>query len=114
MLRDFLVAAELDVIGVFGYSDEDGTEAAGLDGQLSPEEIERRRQDVADLADELIAQRADSRVGSTVEVLVEEFDAADGGGPVGRAEHQGPEVDGSTSARRGSAPSRWVSWYAPA
>ena len=97
VLRDFLVAAELDVIGVFGYSDEDGTEAAGLDGQLSPGEVERRRQDVADLAEELIAQRAESRVGSAVEVMVDELEPADGGGPVGRAEHQGPEVDGSTA-----------------
>ena len=32
----------LDAIGVFGYSDEDGTEAAGLDGQLSADEIEAR------------------------------------------------------------------------
>ena len=31
-----------------------------------------------------------------MEALVEQFDAADGGAPVGRAEHQGPEVDGST------------------
>jgi ribosomal protein S12 methylthiotransferase len=90
-LRDFLVAAELDVIGVFGYSDEDGTEAAGLPGQLPVEEIEARRRDVADLADELVAQRAEARVGSVVEVLVEEV----GGG--GRSAHQGPEVDGSTT-----------------
>ena len=104
VLRDFLVAAELDVIGVFGYSDEDGTEAAGLDGQLSPEEIERRRQVLADLADELIAQRAESRVGSIVEILVEEVGGADGEGPVGRAEHQGPEVDGSTVLSGRSTP----------
>ena len=29
-LESFLVAARLDVVGVFGYSDEDGTEAAGF------------------------------------------------------------------------------------
>ena len=37
-LCDFLVAARMDVTGVFGYSDEDGTEAASYDGKL-----ERRR-----------------------------------------------------------------------
>ncbi len=93
ILRDFLIAADLDVIGVFGYSDEDGTEAARLPGQLSPDEIEARRQDLADLADELIAQRAEARIGERVEVLVEEIAEA----VVGRAAHQGPEVDGSTS-----------------
>ena len=35
VLTDFLTAARLDVVGVFGYSDEDGTEAADLDGQLA-------------------------------------------------------------------------------
>jgi MiaB/RimO family radical SAM methylthiotransferase len=91
VLCDFLSAADLDAIGVFGYSDEDGTEAAGLADQISAEEIEARRNHVADLADELVSQRAESRVGETVQVLVEET----GEQVVGRAAHQGPEVDGS-------------------
>jgi ribosomal protein S12 methylthiotransferase len=91
-LRNFLIAAELDAVGVFGYSDEEGSEAATLDQKLSSEEISRRQIDLADLVEELMGQRAESRVGSTVEVLVD--DVADG--PVGRAAHQGPEVDGTT------------------
>ena len=39
VLCNFLADAELDAIGVFGYSSEEGTEACGLDGQLPPEEI---------------------------------------------------------------------------
>ena len=99
ILRDFLIAADLDVIGVFGYSDEDGTEAARLPGQLPAEEIEARRQDLADLADELIAQRAEARIGELVEVLVEDTEDA----VVGRADHQGPEVDGTTTIMGGGA-----------
>ena len=38
-LAAFLTEARLDAIGVFGYSDEDGTEAAGLPGQLPEDEI---------------------------------------------------------------------------
>jgi ribosomal protein S12 methylthiotransferase len=93
VLCDFLTEARLDAVGVFGYSDEDGTEAAGLSGHLEPEVVEERRELLADLADELVGQRAEERVGETVQVLVEEC------GPdevVGRAAHQGPEVDGST------------------
>jgi ribosomal protein S12 methylthiotransferase RimO len=97
VLCDFLTAAGLDAIGVFGYSDEDGTEAATLDGHLDPDEVEDRRNRVADLADELVGQRAEDRIGEQVQVLVEEVVAGDGGGEVvGRAAHQGPEVDGST------------------
>jgi len=99
VLCDFLTSAGLDAIGTFGYSDEDGTEAESLDGHLDPEEIEERRQRVADLADELVTQRAEERVGEVVEVLVE----STRGEVVGRAAHQGPEVDGSTRLVSGTA-----------
>jgi len=93
-LHRFLSEAGLDAIGVFGYSDEDGTEAATLDGQLDPAEISRRVDDLAGLAEELMAQRAADRIGETVEVLIEE-ELGDGR-YLGRAAHQAPEVDGTT------------------
>jgi MiaB/RimO family radical SAM methylthiotransferase len=95
-LERFLTAASLDVVGVFGYSDEDGTEAAGFDGKLPPDEITDRVSRVTDLVEQLVAQRAEDRIGEPVEVLVEELDATTGT-VEGRAAHQGPEVDGSTT-----------------
>jgi MiaB/RimO family radical SAM methylthiotransferase len=97
VLSDFLVAARLDAIGVFGYSDEEGTEAVRLDHHLDLDLVEERRSRMADLADELVAQRAEERIGSVLRVLVDEIDT-DGDAPVavGRADHQGPEVDGVT------------------
>jgi MiaB/RimO family radical SAM methylthiotransferase len=96
-LELFLADARLDAIGIFGYSDEDGTEAAGLGGQLEAKEISRRVEDFADLAEELMAQRAADRVGETVDVLIE---AESGDGLFeGRAAHQAPEVDGVTTVR---------------
>jgi len=92
-LCDFLVSARMDVTGVFGYSDEDGTEAATYDGKLDDDEIRARTEHVTGLVEELNAQRADERIGEVVEVLVESV--ADGE-VVGRAAHQGPEVDGAT------------------
>ena len=97
-LELFLSHAGLDAIGIFGYSDEDGTEAASLPGQLDQAEISRRVEEFAALADELMAQRAESRLGETLDVLIEE--AADDGLPgryLGRAAHQAPEVDGVTT-----------------
>jgi tRNA A37 methylthiotransferase MiaB len=94
-LHRFLSEASLDAIGVFGYSDEDGTEAARLGGQLDPAEIARRVDELAGLADEVMAQRAADRVGETVEVLIEE-ELGDGS-HLGRAAHQAPEVDGTTT-----------------
>ena len=93
-LEDFLINAGLDAIGVFGYSDEEGTEAAGFAGKVDAEQIAARVERVSALADELVSQRAEERIGSRVEVLVEESGS---GGLVGRAAHQGPDVDGTTS-----------------
>jgi ribosomal protein S12 methylthiotransferase len=93
-LCDFLVAARMDVVGVFGYSDEDGTEAETYDGKLDEDEIRDRTEHVTRLVEELVAQRAEERVGETVDVLLE---SVDNDTAEGRAEHQGPEVDGSTT-----------------
>jgi ribosomal protein S12 methylthiotransferase RimO len=93
-LQEFLSQARLDAIGIFGYSSEEGTEAATLPGQLPEDEIASRVADLADLADELMAQRAADRIGETAEVLIEED--LGGGRYLGRAAHQAPEVDGST------------------
>jgi tRNA A37 methylthiotransferase MiaB len=122
-LELFLGRAGLDAIGIFGYSDEDGTEAASRPGKLDDAEIARRVEEFADLADELMAQRAADRLGETLDVLIEEtvpaedqeddeLDEADAthsgsgysgngysGTFTGRAAHQAPEVDGVTTVR---------------
>ncbi|MEP7020253.1 MAG: 30S ribosomal protein S12 methylthiotransferase RimO [Pseudonocardiales bacterium] len=91
-LERFLTEARLDVVGVFGYSDEDGTDAAGIDAKLAAEVIAARVERVTALAEELMSQRAEDRVGTRVDVLVEQI----GDELVGRADHQGPDVDGTT------------------
>ncbi|MFC9694983.1 radical SAM protein [Kribbella sp. NPDC056951] len=103
ILCDFLSRAGLDAIGVFGYSDEDGTEAETYDGKLDEDTIAARLDRVTRLAEDLTSARAESRIGDLVEVLVESLTTAPDDAPVagqtgeGRAAHQGPEVDGSTT-----------------
>ena len=94
-LAAFLTAARLDVVGVFGYSDEDGTEGELLSDKVPAEAIAERVERITDLIEELTAQRAEDRIGETVRVLVEDVDE-ETGDAVGRAEHQGPDVDGTT------------------
>jgi tRNA A37 methylthiotransferase MiaB len=105
-LECFLTQARLDAIGIFGYSDEDGTEAADMDGKLPGDEISERAARLSALAEQLVTERALDRVGETVEVLVESLidgeSASEAGSGIrpaaeGRAAHQAPEVDGSTS-----------------
>jgi ribosomal protein S12 methylthiotransferase len=101
-LELFLSEARLDAIGIFGYSDEDGTEAASFsDGlKIDSGEVDRRVAEFAAIAEEVMAQRAADRVGQKVDVLVEEADGEGGKGEnryEGRAAHQAPEVDGSVT-----------------
>ncbi|WP_425565493.1 30S ribosomal protein S12 methylthiotransferase RimO [Pilimelia columellifera] len=109
-LTRFLTAARLDAIGVFDYSDEDGTEAATLDAKVPAATVRRRYDRLLSLSEELCAQRAEDRIGSLVEVLVDAVDAdADAAmGVEGRAAHQAPEVDGATTlvASGAGAPGR--------
>ena len=90
-LIEFLSQAQLDAIGVFGYSDEDKTEAESLANKVAPELIAERVSELSTLVDELITQRSEMRIGEKISVLIE-----DEGEQEGRAEHQGPDVDGST------------------
>lgn len=92
-LSEFLSSAGLDAVGVFGYSDEDGTEAVRLDGHLPDDEVAARRNYLHDLADALMDARAAERIGQKTRLLVESVGPD---GSEGRCEHQGPE-DGSTA-----------------
>ncbi len=95
-LTEFLEAARLDVVGVFGYSDEDGTEAETYADKIAPDVIAERVDRVGSLIEELTTQRAAERIGTQVKVMIEEIDP-DTSDVIGRAEQQGPDVDGSTT-----------------
>ena len=97
-LEAFLTSARLDVVGVFGYSDEDGTEAESFEGKFDRHVIADRVAHFTTLVEELNIQRAEERIGERVEVLVDGIDE-DTDELAGRAAHQGPDVDGATILR---------------
>ena len=90
-LVSFISAARLDAIGIFGYSDEDKTEALTLENKIDQNVINSRVEQLSSLVDELLMQRSEERIGQRVRVLIEDEELQEG-----RAEHQGPEVDSST------------------
>jgi len=90
-LVEFISEAGLDAIGVFGYSDEDKTEGETLTDKVAPELIKERVEELSTIVDEVLTQRAESRIGQRVKVLIEDEAEQEG-----RADHQGPDVDGST------------------
>jgi MiaB/RimO family radical SAM methylthiotransferase len=91
-LAEFITEAKLDAVGVFGYSDEDNTEAIDLSDKVAEEVIRQRVETLSSLADEMVSLRAQGRIGEEVRVLIEDAELQEG-----RAAHQGPEVDGTTS-----------------
>ncbi len=91
-LANFIASAKLDAIGVFGYSDEDNTEALDHGDKVDEDIIKDRVESLSRLADEMVSSRAQARIGEHVRVLIEDAELQEG-----RAAHQGPEVDGTTS-----------------
>jgi ribosomal protein S12 methylthiotransferase len=91
-LANFITQAKLDAVGVFGYSDEDKTEALNLADKVDAEVIAQRVETLSALADEMVSLRAQARIGENVRVLIEDAELQEG-----RAAHQGPEVDGTTT-----------------
>ncbi|HEY7874494.1 MAG TPA: 30S ribosomal protein S12 methylthiotransferase RimO [Actinomycetota bacterium] len=99
-VASFVEDVELDWIGVFTYSREEGTRSYELPEQVEPE-VARERADRVTAASELtMARRAETYVGRTLRVLVERLDV-----PaalwIGRSHREAPEVDGEISFEAG-------------
>ncbi len=86
-LLTFVSEAELDWCGFFAYSEEEGTHAAGLDGQVEPGLVADRLAELRELQDEVTARRRDATVGTRIVVLVDEPGVA-------RSHREAPEIDG--------------------
>ena len=98
-LCDFVEEGFFDYIGVFAYSREEGTRAYDLPDQVDDDEKTYRAQRLRDLADDVCTPLVASRVGKTMDVLIEGRE--EDGQLVGRAMCQAPEVDGVTYVDKG-------------
>lgn len=92
-LKAFLDAAQFDYVGIFPYSREDGTVAAGLSHQIKKKTALVRVQALRDLADGIGFAKAEQCVGREVDLLI---CGSDEEGVYGRTQGQAPEVDGIT------------------
>ncbi|MFZ9249244.1 MAG: MiaB/RimO family radical SAM methylthiotransferase, partial [Candidatus Nanopelagicales bacterium] len=90
-IKLFLEQAQLDAIGIFGYSKEDGTEAIDFKNQIDEQVIKERVSELTEIAEDLMSQKAHSRIGSSSQLLVETIDEDE---VTGRIQQQGPETDG--------------------
>ncbi|MCD8051696.1 MAG: 30S ribosomal protein S12 methylthiotransferase RimO [Clostridiales bacterium] len=92
-LCDFLREQKLVRAGVFQFSPEEGTRAATMPNQVEPEVAARRLELLVDLQSDVMDEYNESRLGETVEVLVEGFDEEMGCWR-GRTYADAPDIDG--------------------
>ncbi len=97
---DFIEDADLDYIGVFPYSQEEGTLAGRMEGQIDEDTKEERARDLRAIADSISRVRVADRIGQTMEVLV--LEREEDGQLYGRAQCQAPDVDGVTYVHKGA------------
>jgi len=109
ILEEFIAEAELDYVGVFAYSPEDGTRAAAMSDQVDPGIAQERAQRLRDIADTVGFARAAGRVGTTERVLVEGID--EDGELFGRTCGQAPDVDGVTFIESDAPVGSYVDLY---
>jgi ribosomal protein S12 methylthiotransferase len=86
-LLAFVEATELDWCGFFAYSEEEGTHAASLDGEVPASLVAERLAELSELQDGITARRRDDLIGRRVEVLVDSQGS-------GRTHREAPEIDG--------------------
>ena len=100
-LLDFVAEAGLDWCGFFAFSREEGTHAAGLDGEVPAGLVAERLAELGELQDAITAAKRDQLLGSRVEVLVDAPGRA-------RTWREAPEIDGVVVVPESLAPGRFV------
>lgn len=92
-LAEFVKEIRFDRLGCFTYSQEEGTPAAELPGQLDQEEKERRAEIIAEMQMDISEEKGMALIGQTIEVLTEGFDRY-AECWFGRSYMDAPDVDG--------------------
>jgi len=108
-LLDFVEETQFDRLGVFKYSEEEGTAAAKLGGKVSEEDKEKRWQELMEGQAVIARKKNEALIGSIQRVIIDSTDR-NSGKLAGRTQAHAPEVDGFVyvegcdAQRRGNLP----------
>ena len=92
-LLEFLDEMELDRVGVFTYSREEGTPAAGFGNQIDENTAKKWRDEIMELCQEISLDKNELMIGNTYKVIIEGY-SPDDDVYVGRTYKDAPGVDG--------------------
>jgi ribosomal protein S12 methylthiotransferase len=93
-LLEFVEEAQFERLGVFKYSEEEGTAAARMATEISEEEKEQRWQELMDLQSQISRKKNEALIGSIQRVIIDEV-AVESDKATGRTQGHAPEVDGT-------------------
>src|SRR6266849_8320164 len=93
-LCDFVREAQFDWMGTFGYSDQEGAGAYGLDQKISPREIEQRRKHLMGIQRQISKKKKKALVGQEFDLLLEGTSEETDLLMEGRTVMHAPEIDG--------------------
>ncbi|MFQ6082380.1 MAG: 30S ribosomal protein S12 methylthiotransferase RimO [Candidatus Aminicenantia bacterium] len=93
-LKNFCRKAEFDRLGVFTYSQEEGTPAFLLGDPVSEKIKERRKKEIMELQAEISYEKNKRLIGQRFEAIIEGHSEQNPQYLVGRLKSQAPEVDG--------------------
>ena len=93
-LKDFVTEMEFDRLGVFTYSQEEGTKAAQMPNQIDDKTKRRRRDELMMVQQQISNRRNQQSVGQTIRVLID-HPTKEKNMFVGRTEGQAMEIDGN-------------------
>lgn len=92
-LMDFVDEMEFDRLGVFTYSQEEGTPAADMPDQIPEEVKEERRGELMELQQEIVFDKNEKMCGKTVIAMIEGY-LSDENVYVARTSADAPSIDG--------------------
>jgi len=95
-LLDFIRAVRFDRLGAFAYSQEEGTPAAGFDGQVSGRVKQERLHELMTLQQEISLETNRQFIGRQMEVVIDEVS---GRAATARSYREAPDVDGAVLLR---------------
>ncbi len=95
-LRDFIEETQFDRLGVFTYSEEEGTTAADLEDNVPRSVKDNRKNEILELQHEISLEKNESFIGKTLRVIIDESGEELS---VGRTEYDSPEIDNIVRVR---------------
>ncbi|MEG1049514.1 MAG: 30S ribosomal protein S12 methylthiotransferase RimO, partial [Oscillospiraceae bacterium] len=92
-LEQFVREVRFERLGVFAYSEEEGTVAAKMENQIPMEVRTQRAEEIMQLQTEIMAQKQEELVGRTLEIICDEYDS-ENHLFICRSVYDAPEIDG--------------------